>query len=170
MNANQITKLINSLGMAHDHLVKDGTIPDKPLELLFEGDETLGLDLEPGLELVFSPGELRLEEITFYLTDGSITHPAPLYSIDKLPPPYNGTFNQESVVKALGKPLISAEPFTVKGTLYRIGASDRYQVETFLHPNSWVEFHYTRDLEVERIQFSIMGMDPDYSEQDVTAI
>lgn len=169
MNANQITKLINSLGMAHDRLVKEGTIPDEPLSFLFEGEETLGLDLEPGLELVFGSDSLRLEEITFYFTDGSITHAAPMYLIDKLPIPYDKALNQELVHRAFGQPVSSSEPFTVKGTLYRIGASDRYQVEPSLHPNSWVEFHYTRELEVERIGFSIMETEPDSTEIAVEA-
>lgn len=156
MNANQITKLINSLGMAHDRLVNDGTIPDQPLELLFEGEETLGLDLEAGIELIFGSETTWLEEITIYITDGSVTRPLPLFAIENLPFPYDKARNQTQVHMELGNPIISSEPFTVKGTLYRVGASDRYQVHSKLHPCSWVEFHYNRDLDIERIQFSLM--------------
>lgn len=164
MNANQLTKLISSLGMAHDCLVENGTLPDKPLELLFEGEDTLGLDLEPGLELIFGSETTWLEEITIYITDGSITQPMPLFSFKDLPAPYDLASDQVQVQRIFGPPFSSSEPYTVKGTLYRIGASDRYQVDAKLHANSWVDFHYSRTLETERIQFSIMERESNVTE------
>ncbi|MEB8059297.1 DUF6392 family protein [Pseudomonas fulva] len=142
-------RLIKNLGCSYDHLIGNNVISNHPLQSLYD-DETLEIELVPGIELVFCPETLRFELLYITL---KTEQDANGYEGD-LPSPFNGLVTQEEVHQALGKPIFSKKTIELQGT--GLSGWDTYQLPSEWHHAAIVEFQYVKKMILSKILFSLI--------------
>lgn len=150
MNSANMERLIKNLGCSYDHLIENQVISNHPLQSLYD-DDTLEIELVPGIELVFCPETLRFEVI--YITLKTSEQDANSYG-GILPPPFGGLVTQEQVRKALGEPIFSKRTIELQGT--GLSGWDTYQLKPEWHHAALVEFQYVKQMVISRILFSLI--------------
>lgn len=153
MNSENMERLIKNLGCSYDHLITNKVIENHPLQSLYD-DETLEIELVPGIELVFSPENLRFEVL--YITLKTDEQDANSYS-GSFPKPFDRLTTQEQVREALGAPIYSRKPIELQGT--GLSGWDTYQLPPVLHHAALVEFQYIKKMIISRILFSLINRD-----------
>lgn len=155
MDSSTLERCIHNLGSSFDLLVAIGVIPNLPLQDVYEGKNSLVLEPEAGIELIFWPETKRLEEIQIVLGK-NMGKDTPVYS-GELPNQYAALTTQASVRSAFGKPLSSEGHLQLSGTQISLGGWDTYQVSGSLHEAAFVDFQYNEDLSVDRIIFALIS-------------
>lgn len=151
MNSENMERLIKNLGCSYDHLITNSVIAKLPLQHLYDED-SLEVDLVPGIELIFCPETLRFEVIYIALKNTD-TQDAKTYSGD-LPVPFKKLVNQKQVRETLGEPLFSKTAMELHGT--GLHGWDKYQLDPEWHHAALVEFQYIKEMMTSRILFSLM--------------
>jgi hypothetical protein len=155
MDSATLERCIHNLGSSYDLLVAIGVIPSRPLQNVYEGNESLVVDVEDGLELLFQAETKRLEEIVITLGAG-LGEDQPVYS-GEMPKRYSSLTTQANVLAILGPPLESRGRVEFPGTQITMGGWDTYQVPASLHEAVFVDFQYNEDLCIDRITFALIA-------------
>ncbi|MGM7284698.1 DUF6392 family protein [Pseudomonas guariconensis] len=143
-------RLIKNLGCSYDHLIENNVIPNHPLQNLYD-DDSLEIELVPGIELVFCPETLRFEVL--YITLKTSEQEANSYD-GELPKPFDGLVTQEHVHHALGEPIFSKKTIELQGT--GLSGWDTYQLPPEWHHAGLVEFQYIKQMILSRLLFSLI--------------
>ena len=152
MNSENMERLIKNLGCSYDALIANKVIDKLPLQDLYEDGESLEVEPAPGIELIFWPETLRFEVIHVTLKDEQ-NHGIPVYS-GPLPLPFGAIHDQMQARCQLGEPAFSKSPLELQGT--NLSGWDTYQLDPKWHPAALLEFQYSKNFEVSRIQFSLI--------------
>lgn len=155
MDSATLERCIHNLGSSYDLLVAIGVIPNLPLQNLYEDNNSLVIEPEAGLELIFCPETKRLEEIQIALGK-NMGEDQPVYS-GEMPERYSSMTTQASVHSIFGSPLTSRGRLELPGTQITMGGWDTYQVPASLHEAVFVDFQYSENLRVDRITFALIA-------------
>lgn len=155
MNSAALERCIHNLGASYDLLVTIGVIPNLPLQNLYDGNESLVVDAEDGLELLFHIETKRLEEIVITLGMG-LGKDQPVY-LGEMPKRYSSMTTQANVHAILGQPLESRGRLDIPAHRITMGGWDTYQVPASLHEAVFVDFQYNEDLSIDRITFALIA-------------
>ncbi|QBF24349.1 hypothetical protein EXN22_01135 [Pseudomonas tructae] len=133
---------IARLGTHRDELVDQGILPDRPLDYLFYGHDTLSVVVEPGLELGFSasPEVLSCIHVTILST---LSNELP-YS-GELPERLQDVLTQKAVGRA---PYRSQPAVRMPLPLGETGGWDAFIYDGTRSPSVSVMLQYTNDLNV----------------------
>ncbi|MFJ7315447.1 DUF6392 family protein [Pseudomonas sp. NPDC098747] len=153
MKSTNLELLITKLGASHSNLISDGIVSNKPLERLYQDSDSLELEPEPGLELIFYSDTERFEAIQITLGN-NMGEKLEIYK-GELPEGYAIATNQSLVRAIFGTPFQTKGPMEIPGTDITIGAIDSYVLNPDLNGTAFVYFQYAPDLRVDRIEFSV---------------
>lgn len=136
------------IGKHYSILVAEGVIPDKHLQLQFEGDDEPHMVIEDGLSLTFSEGKvLQHVYVTLLRTvEGTKEYKGPL------PEPLVKQINQSWVREKFGAPIDSRGPVTLP-VLGRKGGWDAYSLDPKVYGAVRMIFQYTESQAVNVIHF-----------------
>ncbi|MDD1016161.1 DUF6392 family protein [Pseudomonas rubra] len=136
---------IARLGTHRDELVDQGILPDRPLDYLFYGHDTLSVVVEPGLELGFSasPEVLTCVHVTLLST-----LPNELPYGDKLPGRLQDVLTQKAAGNMLGAPYRSQPAVRMPLPLGETGGWDAFIYNGTRSPSVSVMLQYTNDFNV----------------------
>lgn len=152
MNNNDFAKLISKMGSPHHVLVAENLIPATELKHLYEDEDTLELEIAPGIELVFWAETSRLEMIHINYERANVEGKYDLTAL--LPAPLNKARNENDVHIALGQPMFSkTERDLLQTELY---GWDIYQLDNSLHPEAVLDIQYNKFKNICNIQISLM--------------
>lgn len=154
MDSATLDRCIQSLGSSYEQLVAMKVIPDLPLQNVYEGGDSLVVEPEAGIELIFWPATQRLEEIQITLGKNFGVE-APVYA-GELPAPYFLATTRALVRATFGTPLRSEGRFELPGTQITLGGCDTYQAPATFHDAAFVDFQYDEALRVDRIAFALI--------------
>lgn len=152
MNNNYFANLISNMGSSHSALIEKGLIPDTELVHLYEDDDTLELEIAPGVELVFYSETQRFEMITLSFTriSKNVTDDFKAF----LPKPLNRVESQTEVHKELGAPMFTKSQLDLFPT--ELYGWDVYQLDSCLHPEAMLDIQYNKEMLISNILISLM--------------
>ncbi|UVL81918.1 DUF6392 family protein [Pseudomonas sp. B21-028] len=149
----ELEALIGRIGSQYNILVREGVLSDQPLTEMFEEDDRLGLEPEPGLELEFWRETGKLE--TLFITLMRTTPSTKEYK-GELPAPYVSKMTQSDVHAIFGKPMASRGPTKMPLPIGGTGGWESYLLNPKLYPDKKVVFQYTQDMRVETLVFTLI--------------
>lgn len=152
MNDKNLEHLISKLGSSHQVLIAENLIPDTKLVKMYEDEDTLELEMAPGIELVFWAESLRLEMIHINFQRASTEDESHLSSL--LPSPLSTLKNESDVHNVLGKAMFSkSERELMQTELY---GWDTYQIDPSLHPEAILDIQYDKNRTICNMQISLI--------------
>jgi hypothetical protein len=152
MNNNDLVNLIRKMGTSHQELVSEKLIPNTELKQLYEDEDTLEIEIAPGVELAFWSESLCLEMITFNF-ERALNKENPEF-MEMLPHPLNKLKSQSDVHLELGKPMISKTQLELSAiNLY---GWEIYQLDTNLHPEATLDIQYNKHMHIQNLIISLM--------------
>lgn len=149
MNSDTVERWIKGLGQPASTLAASHTIPDTPLQELFEGDDRPYINPTPGVDLIFDKQTQRLIEIVFDLKP--LTTSSQPYT-GMLPHPFSRNMTQTSVREVWGVPIRSLAPRKAPKPIGQAGGLDAYKADSWLSDVE-VIFTYNSHLEVATLAF-----------------
>lgn len=152
MNNNYFANLISNMGSFHSALIDKGLIPDTELVHLYEDEDTLELEIAPGVELVFYAETKRFEMMT--LSFKRAFNNVEISFKEILPKPLDRVENQTDVYKELGTPMFTKSELELFPT--ELYGWDVYQLDSSLHPEAILDIQYNKEMEISNIQISLM--------------
>ncbi|RMO79704.1 Bacteriocin immunity protein [Pseudomonas syringae pv. philadelphi] len=152
MQNNNIISLIKNMGMSHKALMQEGLITDTNLSHLYESEETLELEIAPGIELVFWEETLCLEMITFSFAR-ALNKADPVF-MGILPYPLDKIRNKRDARLLLGAPMFTKSQMDLFPT--ELYGWDVYQLDSSLHPEAILDIQYNEDMLVSNILISLV--------------
>ncbi|KWS75360.1 bacteriocin immunity protein [Pseudomonas savastanoi pv. fraxini] len=152
MQNNNIISLIKNMGISHKALMQEGLITDIKLSHLYESEETLELEIAPGVELVFWEETLCLEMITFSFARALNKADPEFMGI--LPYPLGKIRNKKDVRLLLGAPMFTKSQMDLFPT--ELYGWDVYQLDSSLHPEAILDIQYNEDMLVSNILISLV--------------
>jgi hypothetical protein len=153
MRVAELEVLIERMGCQHEILVSEGILPDQSLTEMFEGDDRLGLETEPGIEMEFWRETRRLE--TLFVTLIRTTPSTKEYK-GELPALYMAQMTQSDVHAIFGKPMASRGPTKMPVPIGMTGGWDSYPLDPERYPGKKVIFQYTQDMRVKTLVFTLI--------------
>lgn len=152
MNNSHLAKLISKLGYAHESLVREGLIPCAELVHLYEDEDSLELELTPGVEIVFWADTKIFEMITFSYSR-ALNKDEPEFR-SNLPTPLDKLKNQNDARILLGAPMFTKSKMDLMAT--ELYGWDVYQLNPSLHPEAILDIQYNKKMNIENILISLM--------------
>lgn len=152
MNNNYFANIISNMGSSHSVLVDNGIIPDTELVHLYNDEDTLELEIAPGVELVFWSETRRFEMITLVFNRPSNNVEPDFKKI--LPNPLNDVINRLDVHKELGAPMFTKSEMDLFPT--ELYGWDVYQLDAALHPEAILDIQYNKEMLISNIHISLM--------------
>lgn len=152
MNNNDFANLISNLGSSHSTLIEKGLIPDKELVHLYEDEDTLELEIAPGVELVFYSETQRFEMITLSFKRAFNNVEYSFKAI--LPKPLDSVETQTEVHEQLGAPMFTKSQLDLFPT--ELYGWDVYQLDSTLHPEAILDIQYNKEMLISNIHISLM--------------
>lgn len=152
MNNNDFANLISNMGSSHSVLIEKGLIPDTELVHLYEDEDTMELEIAPGVELVFYSETKRFEMITLSFKRAFNNVTADFKAI--LPKPLHSVENQNEVYKELGNPMFTKSQLDLFPT--ELYGWDVYQLDSRLHPEALLDIQYNKEMQISNILISLM--------------
>lgn len=153
MNNNYFADIISNMGSFHSTLVEKGLIPDTDLVQLYEDEDTLELEIAPGVELVFYSETQRFEMITLSFKRSSNNVTADFKA--SLPKPLDRVENKSEVHKELGAPMFTKSQLDLFPT--ELYGWDVYQLDSSLHPEGILDIQYNKEMQISNIHISLMN-------------
>jgi hypothetical protein len=152
MNNKDLVNLIGKMGNTHKALLSEELIPDVELKHIYEDEDTLEIEIAPGVELVFCAENSCLEMITFCYEKASNPENPRFAGI--LPNPLDKLVTQNDVHIALGEPMFSKNQMELFATdLY---GWDVYQLDKRLHTEALLDIQYNNKMLINNIHISLM--------------
>lgn len=152
MNNSDFANLISNMGSCHSALIEKGLIPDTELVHLYEDEDTLELQIAPGVELVFYSETQRFEMITLSFKRRFNNVMSDFKAI--LPKPLDSVENQTEVHKELGPPMFTKSELDLFPT--ELYGWDVYQLDSGLHPEAILDIQYNKEMLISNILISLM--------------
>jgi hypothetical protein len=153
MKAFELEVLIERIGSQHEILVNEGILPDQSLTEIFEGDDQLWLEPEPGIDLDFWRETGRFETLFVSLIR---TTPSTKEYKGELPAPYVSEMTQADVHAIFGEPMASKGPIKMPVPIGMTGGWESYPLDPELHPGKKIVFQYTQDMRVKTLVFTLI--------------
>lgn len=153
MDTKEIEKLLRNLGYPYAALVSNNIIKPSEPKQLYEDDESLEIELNPDLELIFWAETMRLEMIIIKPT-GSSRAGKDYHTQKILPAPLNTITNQQDTHDLLGDPMYSKSQLELYGT--ELYGWDTYQLNTRLHPEALLDIQYNEEKNITNIIISLI--------------
>ena len=152
MNNNYFANMISNMGSSHNTLIEKGLIPDTDLLHLYDDEDTMELEIAPGVELVFYSETKRFEMITLSFKRASNNVTSDFKAI--LPKPLDSLENQSDAHKELGVPMFTKSQLDLFPT--ELYGWDVYQLDPSLHPEALLDIQYNKEMEISNILISLM--------------
>lgn len=158
MNTEVVVSWIKGLGLFHDVLSANKTIPDQPLLEFYEGRDWLHIEPEPGVELSFWAESKRFEKLFFSLFDS--VDGTPIYS-GELPAPFSLKMKKADAIEMFGAPLETQGPVLMPKPVGQTGGWDSFVLDALIYPNIKVVFQYSAGFAVNTLVFALIEKDHD---------
>lgn len=152
MNNNYFANIISNMGSSHSTLIEKGLIPDTELVHLYEDEDTMELEIAPGVELVFYSETKRFEMITLSFKRAFNNVTPDFRAI--LPKPLDSVENLNDAHKELGAPMFTKSQLDLFPT--ELYGWDVYQLDPGLHPEALLDIQYNKEMEISNILISLM--------------
>lgn len=152
MNNNYFANIISNMGSSHSTLIEKGLIPATELVHLYKDEDTMELEIAPGVELVFYSETQRFEMITLSFKRAFNNVTSEFKAI--LPKPLDSIENQNEVHKELGIPMFTKSQLDLFPT--ELYGWDVYQLDSTLHPEALLDIQYNKEMSISNILISLM--------------
>ena len=153
MSATIIEDCIKALGKTYETLLSQSFISSAEPWKTFHDDDEFSLKIEDGLSLTFHETTRKLESIFITLVK---TTPSTVVYKGELPKPFASKMRQTEVRTNFGESMTSKGPVKMPLPMGMTGGWDSYRLDPITHPNIKVVFHYTAELTVSTLIFSLI--------------